>query len=574
MSDSPTFSPKKDECQPSNPHARPHTSHEHLGTSRQQVAESQGMRIMRVKLTTHCSAVLFDQQARPPLTSMHAPVSRKHSAEGTGRQGPVDTSRFHPYLRQLSEGANAVCLQSGSTPFSSLQEVCSPQMCCHTPGSNNEAQTLWEQSGYNDQCAYPDIPAVPAETPCSHSQCYLSYTSSSPPQEVPTRPYATDEHSNKPHYSLQSFSSQIHQRNNPQSLFPKPIYSYSILIFMALKNSETGSLPVSEIYSFMTENFPYFKTAPDGWKNSVRHNLSLNKSFEKLEGKNGNSSRKGCLWALNPAKVEKMQEELHKWRRKDPVSIRRSMARPEHLDHLLGQMPKKLRSTPPYTRNVGVYGTMPSISGPTRVQPPSRESRRPQYSCAPPPSRQSSFHSLTDIHFSDLSALHTPCDEQHTADVHPESLNLIATGTLPPTYSANHQDDFSVGLRSLQDLQLDGDTYDVDVLNPSLTDLQLKGNLWEELQEDTQVSHLSTAPTTVSITSGLQASRIHPTCVDTMPNRETSAVAAMALCKMEFDDTSSEPRFKQHDYSSGWYPDVYPADNLSQHFTCCTTSLV
>jgi hypothetical protein len=28
---------------------------------------------------------------------------------------------------------------------------------------------------------------------------------------------------------------------------------------MALKNSRTGSLPVSEIYGFMKEHFPYFK---------------------------------------------------------------------------------------------------------------------------------------------------------------------------------------------------------------------------------------------------------------------------------------------------------------------------
>lgn len=70
------------------------------------------------------------------------------------------------------------------------------------------------------------------------------------------------------------------------------------------------------------------QTAPDGWKNSVRHNLSLNKCFVKLENKNGSSSRKGCLWALNPAKVQKMQDELHKWRRKDPISVCRSMARP------------------------------------------------------------------------------------------------------------------------------------------------------------------------------------------------------------------------------------------------------
>lgn len=74
------------------------------------------------------------------------------------------------------------------------------------------------------------------------------------------------------------------------------------------------------------------QTAPDGWKNSVRHNLSLNKCFEKVENKTSSSSRKGCLWALNPAKIDKMEEEMQKWKRKDLPAIRRSMANPGGQD--------------------------------------------------------------------------------------------------------------------------------------------------------------------------------------------------------------------------------------------------
>lgn len=117
--------------------------------------------------------------------------------------------------------------------------------------------------------------------------------------------------------------------------YPKPAYSYSCLIAMALKNSRAGSLPVSEIYSFMCEHFPYFKTAPNGWKNSVRHNLSLNKCFEKIEKPATNGGqRKGCLWAMNPSKITKMDEEVQKWSRKDPMAIRKAMVIPENLPAL------------------------------------------------------------------------------------------------------------------------------------------------------------------------------------------------------------------------------------------------
>lgn len=121
-----------------------------------------------------------------------------------------------------------------------------------------------------------------------------------------------------------------------QRSFPKPSYSYSCLIAMALKNSRSGCLPVSEIYNFMCKHFPYFKTAPTGWKNSVRHNLSLNKCFEKIEKPAINGAqRKGCLWAMNPSKISKMDEEVQKWFRKDPSAIRKAMTNPGRFNFII-----------------------------------------------------------------------------------------------------------------------------------------------------------------------------------------------------------------------------------------------
>lgn len=69
-------------------------------------------------------------------------------------------------------------------------------------------------------------------------------------------------------------------RQNPNC---KPPYSFSCLIFMAIEDSPTKRLPVKDIYNWILEHFPYFANAPTGWKNSVRHNLSLNKCFKKVD---------------------------------------------------------------------------------------------------------------------------------------------------------------------------------------------------------------------------------------------------------------------------------------------------
>lgn len=77
----------------------------------------------------------------------------------------------------------------------------------------------------------------------------------------------------------------------------KPPYSFSCLIFMAIEDSPVKALPVKEVYAWILDHFPYFRNAPTGWKNSVRHNLSLNKCFRKVE--KASNLGKGSLWMVD-----------------------------------------------------------------------------------------------------------------------------------------------------------------------------------------------------------------------------------------------------------------------------------
>lgn len=68
---------------------------------------------------------------------------------------------------------------------------------------------------------------------------------------------------------------------NSQGL-AKPNYSYTHLIFMAIESTPQKCMTVNQIYNWCESNFPFYKYAGAGWKNSLRHNLSINKSFKRL----------------------------------------------------------------------------------------------------------------------------------------------------------------------------------------------------------------------------------------------------------------------------------------------------
>ncbi|XP_056266208.1 forkhead box protein O1-A-like [Pseudoliparis swirei] len=138
-------------------------------------------------------------------------------------------------------------------------------------------------------CVHPHHHHHPPPPPPPHPQQQLPGPQLPPQQQVPPPGVA-------PLGSSGQRKSSSSRRNAWGNM------SYADLITKAIDSSPEKRLTLSQIYDWMVKNVPYFKDKGDsnssaGWKNSIRHNLSLHSRFVRIENE---GTGKSSWWMLNP----------------------------------------------------------------------------------------------------------------------------------------------------------------------------------------------------------------------------------------------------------------------------------
>ncbi|KAG6015905.1 hypothetical protein E4U54_002745 [Claviceps lovelessii] len=92
----------------------------------------------------------------------------------------------------------------------------------------------------------------------------------------------------------------------------KPQYSYAQMITQAILKAPDGKLNLNGIYTFIMNSYSYYRhQQASGWQNSIRHNLSLNKSFDKV-ARSTDEPGKGMKWQIVPEARDEMVRNAYK----------------------------------------------------------------------------------------------------------------------------------------------------------------------------------------------------------------------------------------------------------------------
>ncbi|XP_030405343.1 forkhead activin signal transducer 3-like [Gopherus evgoodei] len=83
----------------------------------------------------------------------------------------------------------------------------------------------------------------------------------------------------------------------------KPPYTYLAMIALVIQASPGRKLKLSQIIQEIGALFPFFTAGYQGWKDSIRHNLSSNRCFSKLLKDPAKPKAKGNFWTVDVSQI-------------------------------------------------------------------------------------------------------------------------------------------------------------------------------------------------------------------------------------------------------------------------------
>lgn len=119
----------------------------------------------------------------------------------------------------------------------------------------------------------------------------------------------------EPSDELPDLAAAAHSLELAQDSTCKPHISFSGLIAMAILDAPGQRRTVGEIYEWIKQRYPYYATAAAGvgWKNSIRHNLSLNRHFaKKTRDDDSDMVGKGAYWCVRPESLPQLEAAIIK----------------------------------------------------------------------------------------------------------------------------------------------------------------------------------------------------------------------------------------------------------------------